>query len=75
MTAPAMPDLDRGLRLVRRLGIRPEDGRTAAIMRGIEYAHQLRGWDIDEMRDDWLAVCRLLDRAEQNRKEKRDGAG
>lgn len=75
MSGPAIAPLDRALRLVKRLGIRPQDGRTAAIMRAVEYANQLRGWDIDEMRDDWNALVDLVERAEQNRKERRDGAG
>jgi hypothetical protein len=75
MSGPAIAPLDRALRLVKRLGIRPHDGRTAAVMRAIEYANQVRGWDIDEMRDDWNALVGLVERAEQNRKEKRDGAG
>jgi hypothetical protein len=75
MSGPAIAPLDRALRLVKRLGLRPEDARTASVMRAIEYAHQVRGWDIDEMRDDWNALVGLVERAEQNRKEKHDGAG
>lgn len=68
----ALPDLDRAARLIRRLDMKAPG--CGAIYRAWEYANRLRGHDYDEMRDDWAALKRLVERAVMNREEARAAA-
>jgi hypothetical protein len=60
-----MPDLDRALRYLE------VEGKTGFQVPAWDYAHRVRGIDMQQMRDDWAALVRLLERARENR-DKRD---
>lgn len=72
MSGPALPDLDRAVRLIGRLDMKAPG--CGAIYHAWEYANRLRGADYDEMRDDWEALRRLVDRAVAKRDEARAAA-